>query len=177
MLRRLLDEQWEKGAIPDDPARLAEIVGESIGVVHQAWQKLSAFFEPMPGMDGLYVRNLRLEDERTEADRMRAQRAVAGAMGGRAKANASKCQTDELALELTTAKSLPERHIDKQPVANASKRWHPAQESSSSSSSRAEQSRRELAEVPCMCGGTGGLHAVGCPVAAMLARTAHEAAS
>lgn len=163
MLRRLLDEQWEEGAIPDDPAQLATIVGEPIGVVSQAWQKLAQFFEPMPGMDGLYVRNRRLESERTEADALRAKRSVAGKMGGRPKANESKSFRHELLLDLDGAKALPDGAMGKHPKANESNGKHPAQESSSSS--RAEQSSRARQIDRCICGGESGMHTVQCPIA------------
>lgn len=170
MLRRLLDEQWEKGAIPADPVKLAEIVGESVGVVAQAWEKLQKFFDDMPGMEGVFVQNERLEMERTEADSLRAKRSAAGQKGGRPrkqeKATDSNRFLPQPSLELLEGKSLRGSDMSNHAKANESNEKQPSQESSSSS--RAEKSRREALDVPCMCGGVDGFHKIECPVGRML---------
>lgn len=90
LYRDLLDECWVEGAIPDDFEKLADICGCPIGVMADAWKVLRPRFSPLKGMDGTYMTMTRLEVERTECDKLRATRALAGSKGGRAKANASK---------------------------------------------------------------------------------------
>lgn len=89
LYRELLDECWVEGAIPDDPEKLADICGCPVDVMANAWKVLKPRFSPLVGMDG-YLTMTRLEVERTESDKMRTVKALAGAKGGRAKAQASK---------------------------------------------------------------------------------------
>lgn len=158
MLRKLLDEQWEEGCIPSDPGRLAELLGEPIGVVTEAWQKLRRLFVDMPGEDGFYVRNLRLEKERTEADALRVIKSLAGKKGGRPRKRDQDPQGD-LMLEGMNGNSFHGAEIAKQAKAPESSGKHAAQESSSSS--REEKSRRDGACPRC---GQVGAHASGCIV-------------
>jgi uncharacterized protein YdaU (DUF1376 family) len=90
LYRELLDECWVEGAIPDDIEKLADICGCPIGVMADAWKVLRPRFSPLVGMDGTYMTMTRLEVERTDSDKLRATRALAGAKGGRAKANSGK---------------------------------------------------------------------------------------
>ena len=85
LYRELLDECWLEGCIPDDLAQLADICNCPIGVMRRAWAKLKELFEPITGMDGILLKNRRLELERTIQDRRRAQTKAAGALGGKAK--------------------------------------------------------------------------------------------
>jgi uncharacterized protein YdaU (DUF1376 family) len=85
LYRELLDECWLRGAIPDDPAKLAEVCGCPLGVMSEAWLNLKNLFEPVTGLDGVFVYNSRLDEERTESDKLRAVRALAGRKGGIAK--------------------------------------------------------------------------------------------
>ena len=166
MLRKLLDEQWEEGCIPADAGRLARLIGEPIGVVTEAWQRLQDLFHDVPGTDGFYVLNDRLELERTEADALRAIRSIAGKKGGRPKAEKSKRLQHDLLLEGDSANSLRGAVMGNHTEANESYGKHAAQESSSRS--RAEQSRRESPAGACICGGSGVLHTLDCPIASLL---------
>lgn len=84
--RELLDEQWRSGALRNDPEWLAEAAMCTPDELASAWQTLSKCFPPVDGSDGQLLANTRLESERTENDQKRARLAVAGAMGGLAKA-------------------------------------------------------------------------------------------
>lgn len=166
MLRKLLDEQWEEGCIPSDPSRLARLLGEPIGVVTEAWQKLQDLFHDVPGTDGFYVANDRLELERTEADALRALKSIAGKKGGRPKAQKSRGPQGDLLLEGDSANPLPYVAMSNQTKADESSGKHAAQESSS----RAEQSRREIPDGPCpRCAGPSGYHAPDCVLARFIA--------
>lgn len=160
MLRKLLDEQWEEGCIPADPGRLARLLGEPIGVVTEAWQTLQDLFHDVPGTDGFYVANDRLELERTEADALRALKSIAGKKGGRPKAEKSRGHQGDLLLEGDSVNSLRSVEMGNHPKADESSGKHTAQESSSSS--RAEQSRRESGADVCICGGRDGFHRPDC---------------
>lgn len=93
LLRELLDECWDEGFIPDEIDRLAEICGCPAGVMERSWRRLRHFFVPLDDLDGALLTNRRLDKERTEQDRKRANLAAAGKRGGIRKAalaNASK---------------------------------------------------------------------------------------
>lgn len=85
LYRELLDECWVEGAIPDDAEKLADICGCPVDVMANAWKVLKPRFSPLVGMDS-YLTMTRLEVERTESDKIRTVRALAGAKGGRAAA-------------------------------------------------------------------------------------------
>lgn len=85
LYRELLDECWAEGFIPDDLDALAEICACPKQVLEDCWPKLRAcFVEASPGT----LINPRMDRERTETDTQRASKAVAGALGGRARAKA-----------------------------------------------------------------------------------------
>lgn len=86
LLRELLDEQWIEGALRDDVNYLAEVCGCPVGVMAEAWKTLKDFFPPIDGMDGVFLQNRKLESVRSAQDRIRAERRMAGAKGGLAKA-------------------------------------------------------------------------------------------
>ena len=94
LYRELLDEQWDKGYIPDDLEELADICGCPKQVLEAEWQMLSKCFEELePGK----LVNRRLERERTENDKKRVNLSLAGKKGGIGKqklAKADKCQAD-----------------------------------------------------------------------------------
>lgn len=123
--RELLDECWAKGCIPDDVAKLAEMCGCPTSVMATHWSNLKQMFKFVG--DGLYI-NERMENERTESDKVRAARAVAGRRGGESRkqtqANAGK--SEQTPAESSTLLS----------------------SSSSSSSSSAEQSKSSSASLP-----------------------------
>ncbi len=87
LYRELLDECWLEGAIPDDLNKLAEICDCPLGAMAEAWPKLKPRFSlARDGMDGMFVTHPRLESERTDLDKMRVQKRLAGQSGGKAKA-------------------------------------------------------------------------------------------
>ena len=63
--RELLDECWQRGAIPDDMEKLAEICGCSLPEIAAAWPTVRKCFEPIEGLDGMFLTSQRLELERT----------------------------------------------------------------------------------------------------------------
>ena len=71
LYRELLDECWEEGAIPDDISVLAEIARCPVGVMAEAWPNIRPCFEPVEGMDGMFLQSPRLEQIRTEQDAYR----------------------------------------------------------------------------------------------------------
>lgn len=106
LYRELLDECWSEGFIPNNIEELSEICGCPSDVMANAWQVLSSCFVA----HGEVLINERIEQERTEKDSIRANRARAGKAGGLAKslkeieieanakqvlASASKCHIEE----------------------------------------------------------------------------------
>jgi uncharacterized protein YdaU (DUF1376 family) len=93
--RELLDEQWDRGFIPNNLDELADICGCPKQVLEDEWQMLSkCFSEIEPGK----LANSRLERERTESDKTRVNRRLAGRSGALAKqkvANADTCHIAE----------------------------------------------------------------------------------
>ena len=87
--RELLDEQWEKGWIPDDIEKLAEICDCPVEMMCEAWPNIRRCYEPIED-DPSKLINSRLERERTETDSKRA----ACARAGLASANAKHASTD-----------------------------------------------------------------------------------
>jgi uncharacterized protein YdaU (DUF1376 family) len=84
--RELLDEQWRVGHLVNDPEWLAEAAMCTEQELANAWQVLSKCFPPIDGTEGQLLANTRLESERTENDTLRAKRAMAGSLGGKANA-------------------------------------------------------------------------------------------
>lgn len=84
--RELLDEQWRTGHLVNDIPTLAEHAMCTEQELANAWQVLSKCFPPIEGTNGQLLANTRLEAERTEQDAMRAKRAIAGRIGGKANA-------------------------------------------------------------------------------------------
>lgn len=137
--RELLDECWQRGAIPDDMEKLAEICGCSLPEMAAAWPTVRKCFEPIDGMDGMYLTSQRLELERTEQDAKRAKAALSGRLGGIAKAS----------------------------LANAKQSPYSSSSSSEQSKSSSTGELAPLAPsggAACsQCGGRKGLHAPACP--------------
>ena len=122
--RELLDECWQRGAIPDDMEKLAEICSCSLPEIAAAWPTIRKCFESIDGLDGIYMTNARLELERTEQDSKRAQLARAGRKGGIAKsrlANAkqmpySSSIAEQSSSRLSEADASPNRaHLSDEP--------------------------------------------------------------
>lgn len=63
--RELLDIQWEEGAIPDEPERLARAIGMSLPDFRKIWPKVRRKFEKVDGE----LKNERLEEHRVTAAR------------------------------------------------------------------------------------------------------------
>ena len=84
--RELLDEQWRNGALHNDTEWLADAAMCTPEELASVWQVLSKCFPPVEGTDGKLLANERIEAERTEVDRQRVNRAIAGHLGGKAKA-------------------------------------------------------------------------------------------
>lgn len=84
--RELLDEQWRNGALHNDPEWLAEAAMCTPEELASVWQVLSKCFPQVEGSDGKLLANERIEAERTEVDRQRVNRKIAGHLGGKAKA-------------------------------------------------------------------------------------------
>lgn len=84
--RELMDEQWRSGALKNDPEWLADAAMCTTEELAQVWHVVSKCFPPIEGTDGTLLANERLEAERTEVDRQRVNRAIAGQSGGKAKA-------------------------------------------------------------------------------------------
>lgn len=82
LYRELLDECWLVGAIPDDIEKLADICSCPVGVMAESWARIRPLFEPTHGMDGMYLVSPRQEKERSEQDKIRIARALAGKKGG-----------------------------------------------------------------------------------------------
>jgi len=88
--RELLDECWDKGVIPDDIEKLAEIARCPVGPMAEAWPNIRRLFESVEGMDGIFLQHRRIEIERSVEDKERIRKANAGRKGGLAKAANAK---------------------------------------------------------------------------------------
>lgn len=93
--RELLDECWAEGSIPDDPHKLADIVGCSAAEMREMWPALKSFFVEIAGIPGRLA-NHRLDRERTHADSVRIVRQMAGREGNRVSRGKSPAQGDLL---------------------------------------------------------------------------------
>ena len=82
LYRELLDECWIEGSVPDDIEELADICECPVEVMQGAWHMLSKCFILQDGR----WHNEKLESLRTEKDRIRLVRQVAGRSGGLSKA-------------------------------------------------------------------------------------------
>ncbi len=87
LYRQLIDEQFLEGGLPSDFASLADICGCPVKVMERAWPALSPCFEKR----GENLINSKIENLRTEKDRIRVKRVESGRLGGKAEASASKC--------------------------------------------------------------------------------------
>lgn len=90
LYRELIDECWDKGCIPDDPPRLAEIAGCPVGIMAEAWVNIRPLFTELPGSDGMYLTSRRLEIERSTDDQERVRKVNSGRQGGLARAANAK---------------------------------------------------------------------------------------
>lgn len=100
--RELLDEQWAQGCIRDEADALSEILDDSQQVLAIAKQVLSkCFTEISPSV----WQNLTLEEQRTENDKLRSKRKIAGTLGALAKAK-SPASAEQV---LASAEQVPYR--------------------------------------------------------------------
>jgi hypothetical protein len=75
--RELLDECWIKGSIPDKLDDIAEILDEKPDVIADAWERVRKCFDASPEIEGHLI-NLKLEEQRTEKDRIRISKQAGG---------------------------------------------------------------------------------------------------
>lgn len=93
LYRELLDECWAKGCIPDDIVQLADICGCPVEVMRTHWNTIEQMFAAVG--DGILI-NERLENERTESDKTRVAKSLAGIRSGIARRlKAENANTDE----------------------------------------------------------------------------------
>lgn len=87
IVRELVDEIWHEGYVPNDPYEIAAIARWPIEVVALHWPTIrDKVLTPIENTDGQLYTHRRVEIERTEADRKRVTRQLAGRKGGLAKA-------------------------------------------------------------------------------------------
>jgi uncharacterized protein YdaU (DUF1376 family) len=113
--RELLDEQWRVGHLVNDPEWLAEAAMCTADELASVWQVLGKCFPPVEGSDGKLLANERIEAERTEVDRQRVNRTIAGQLGGKAKAK----QVLASAKQVSYSSSRAEQSSSNEPEANA----------------------------------------------------------
>ncbi len=112
LYRELLDECWAEGFIPSDLEKLADICGCPVEVMANAWQVLSKCFVDD---NGVFI-NERLEKERTELDKIRVKRSLAGSKGGHAKLlneNESEANAKQMP---ASAKQMPYSRVEQSRV-------------------------------------------------------------
>lgn len=85
--RELLDAQWEFGSLPNNQKELARIVGITAREFTAAWRRVSVKF--VAAESGGLI-NLRLEEHRAKALRIREVRGAAGSRGGQASVQAKR---------------------------------------------------------------------------------------
>lgn len=84
-LHAIYDEAWKEGGVPNDPVKLAEIIGCSRRELDEMMPSMmTLLYEIEPGV----LSNRRLERMRTATDRERTEKSRSGRKGGRAKSNA-----------------------------------------------------------------------------------------
>lgn len=97
LYRELLDEQFLEGSLPSNLEALAEICGCSVKVMEREWPSIAPCFEKQ----GDRLVNPKIENVRTERDKLRVKRADSGRLGGKAKHS------------LANAKQMPVRREEK----------------------------------------------------------------
>lgn len=91
LYRCLLDAQWELGSLPDDHEELTLIAGATPSEFAAAWPRVSSKFEAIAS--GRLV-NIRLEEHRTKALKIKDERAEAGKRGGQASGQSRKAKVE-----------------------------------------------------------------------------------
>lgn len=84
LYRELLDEQWSEGFIPAEIETLSDICGCPVQIMEDHWSSLQDLFETQE--DGRLV-NRKLEQQRTEDDKVRAAKARGGKKSALSKLN------------------------------------------------------------------------------------------
>ena len=112
LYRELIDECWLKGAVPDDVAKLSDICGCPVGPMAEAWERLKPLFEPLTGMDGMFLFSPRLDAERSELDKLRAARVLAGSRGGKASSKLKQTVANVSKLLAVAEQSISSSHAD-----------------------------------------------------------------
>lgn len=111
LYRELLDEQWDKGGIPDDVNRLAAICDCPLEVMQNEWPKVAPHFQ-VQKKNGLLANGV-LESMRTEHDTIRVNRQSAGKLGGIAKLNNINTNQASAKQVQASAKQVPYRREEK----------------------------------------------------------------
>lgn len=81
LYRELIDEQFLEGSLPSSVEALAEICGCPVKVMEREWPSISPCF----AKEGDRLVNIKVENLRTERDKLRVKRAESGRLGGKAK--------------------------------------------------------------------------------------------
>lgn len=105
LYRSLLDECWAEGSIPTEMSEIADICGCPEQVLTDAWHMLSRCFALRQGR---FI-NIKLDSVRTDQDKVRAIKALAGKAGGSAK---SKNISEDEAYASTSLASVNGCHIE-----------------------------------------------------------------
>lgn len=93
LYRELLDECWARGFMPNDLAKLAELCDCPVPIMEKHWPSLEQFF--VDDGDGLLL-NERLENERSESDKLRVKKVLAGKRSGETRrSKGTQSNTDE----------------------------------------------------------------------------------
>jgi hypothetical protein len=79
--REVLDEIWVNGAIPNDPDKIAILIGWPADTVLKAWPQIHDCLKPTKQNPDLFT-NARLEQERMKRNKWRRQKIEAGRHGG-----------------------------------------------------------------------------------------------
>lgn len=109
--RELIDECWLNGSIPDDAAKCADLIGFPAKYVERHWPAVREMFQPIG--DKMLAHD-RLENERTDADRLRVVRAIAGRRGGKASGKSRSKRSKSKQIEATGSNLLSSSSSSKQ---------------------------------------------------------------
>jgi uncharacterized protein YdaU (DUF1376 family) len=80
-LQRLRDTEWSEGPLPDDPKKLARILGITIPEFKVLWDELQPWFVKQDG--GLV--NQQLEEYRRDREQYRTEQRARGTLGAQAR--------------------------------------------------------------------------------------------
>ena len=121
LYRTLIDECWVEGAIPDDIEQLADICDCPRSVMAKYWPTLRPRFTALEGSEGGYLTKPRLEIERTEMDKLRTVRALAGQKGGQAPSKPKQSQANASKAKQTQANDTAVKAVKAEQSSSSSK--------------------------------------------------------